>query len=239
MKVKSAKQFLMMVICFDLVAAVMVIISISLSAMAFINSKKKPEIVAQGPQFIKEYVYVEKEEPADQTAEQEKATEAAVVFGTYEKPESIEEWIAGTDFKIVDCDLSLELQEYTYYIADQYNIDFSLLMAIMEQESRYQVDVVSRTGDFGLMQINERNIEWISNAIGLTDIKDPEQNIEAGAYVLWTLFNQYGDNVNMVLMAYNMGAGNAKKLWNDGIYESHYSREVLERQENINGNKGI
>lgn len=207
--------------------------SIILSVITYVDCKRKLKRMAE-PQVVRQYIYLEPEEEEAEEEPQEEVSEE-ISFGAYEKPESLEEWVAGTDFKIVDCDLPLDLQEYTYYIADKYHIDFTLLMAIMEQESRYQVDVVSKTGDYGLMQINERNHEWISEALGLSDITEPEQNIEAGAYVLWTLFQKYGDNVNMVLMAYNMGAGNASKLWNDGIYESHYSREVIERQGAING----
>lgn len=155
--------------------------------------------------------------------------EEPVTYGEYEKFETIHEWIGSTDFVVLDRDLPLELQEYTYYIADKYKIDFTLIMAVMEQESNYKLDAFSGD-DYGLMQINKCNHEWLTRELGLTDITEPMQNIEAGAYVLWTLFEKYEGNVNMVLMAYNMGEGNARKWWNKDVYESYYSRSVLERQ---------
>ena len=122
-------------------------------------------------------------------------------------------------------------------MADNYHIDFYLLMAIMWKESRYTPDVVSRGGDYGLMQINKRNHEWLTETLGLDDITDPKQNIEAGAYVLWMLYEKYDGNTHMALMSYNMGEGNARKLWNQGVYESNYSRSVIAKQEELaNGN---
>lgn len=89
------------------------------------------------------------------------------------------------------------------------------------------------------MQINQKNHEWLSNAVGVTDFLDPYQNIQAGIYILGTLFEKY-DDPHKVLMAYNMGESGASKLWDQGIYQSKYSQRVIGYQETyikeLNGN---
>jgi soluble lytic murein transglycosylase-like protein len=162
--------------------------------------------------------------------------EPIALYGTIEYVEAtnMHEWESDADFKAVDCALDVDVQEFTYYLAYGYNIDFYLLMALMEQESMYEADTISSTGDYGLMQINQCNHEWMSEELGITDFLDPYQNIMAGTYEINRLFEKYGDT-NKVLMAYNMGEGGARKLWNQGIYETEYTRSIAEKYETIEG----
>ena len=157
-------------------------------------------------------------------------------YGTIEYVEStsMHEWETDADFKAVDCALDVDVQEFTYYLSYGYNIDFYLIMALMEQESMYDADTISSTGDYGLMQINKCNHEWLSEELGITDFLDPYQNVMAGTYEIHRLFEKY-DDANKVLMAYNMGEGGARKLWNQGIYETDYTRSIAEKYEAIKG----
>ena len=123
-----------------------------------------------------------------------------------------------------------DLQEFTYYLSAAYDIDYTLVLAIISKESSFMPDGISSTNDYGLMQINQNNHEWLTNAVGVTDFLDPYQNIQAGVYILNTLFEKY-DDPHMVLMAYNMGEGGASKLWDQGIYQSKYSQRVIGYQE--------
>ena len=130
------------------------------------------------------------------------------------------------DFVPLDCELSDDLQEYAWMLCESNNVSFSLLMAIMKQESGYNPHLISNTNDYGLMQINKINHEWLAEALGITDFLDPKQNIKAGVYILKLLFEKY-DDTKKVLMAYNMGEGNAKKYWEGGIFETEYCEKVL------------
>ena len=161
-------------------------------------------------------------------------SEPTTLYGTIEYIEetNMHEWETDADFVAVDCDLDADVQEFTYYLAYGYNIDFYLIMALMEQESMYKADTISSTNDYGLMQINKCNHEWLSEELGITDFLDPYQNIMAGTYEIHRLFEKYGDT-NKVLMAYNMGEGGARRLWNQGIYETDYTRSVAEKYESI------
>lgn len=167
---------------------------------------------------------------------QEVENEPIAMYGTIEYVEAtnMHEWETDADFQAVDCALDVDVQEFTYYLSYGYNIDFYLLMALMEQESMYEADAVSSSGDYGLMQINQCNHEWLSEELGITDFLDPYQNVMAGTYEIHRLFEKYGDT-NKVLMAYNMGEGGARKLWNQGIYETEYTRSIAEKYETIKG----
>lgn len=123
-----------------------------------------------------------------------------------------------------------DLQEFTYYLSAAYDIDYTLVLAIISKESAFMPDGISSTNDYGLMQINACNHEWLTEELDITDFIDPYENIKAGLFILRGLFEKY-DSTSKVLMAYNMGENGASKLWEQGIFESNYSKDVLQRQE--------
>lgn len=127
---------------------------------------------------------------------------------------------------LYDIPLSKELQNYTQDVCEEYGVSYPLALAVMNRESRYQADAVSKTSDYGIMQINQGNHEWLEEELGITDWLDPEQNILAGVYVL-SQFSEYEDP-HQILMSYNCGPTGAKRLWADGVYSTAYSRAVVE-----------
>lgn len=132
-------------------------------------------------------------------------------------------------FQPLDVDLDEETQEFIFYLCKGYNIDFCLVMAIIKQESNFDASTISPTNDYGLMQINIVNHEWLTDTLGVTDFLDPEENVRAGVFVLRKLFEEYNDP-SLVLMSYNMGEKGATKLWKKGIYSTEYTESVFEYQ---------
>lgn len=140
---------------------------------------------------------------------------------------SADELELADEFELLyDIPLSEELQRFTYERCEELGLPYELVLGVMWKESGYDPSSVSSTGDMGIMQINESNVEWIMGVCGLTDIMDPEQNITAGTKMLYYLYSQY-DDIDHLLMVYNMSSQKAKKLWNDGIHSSEYSRAIL------------
>lgn len=92
---------------------------------------------------------------------------------------------------LYDVPMSDELQRYIREQAERQDVPFEIALAVIERESSYQPDAVSDTGDFGLMQINICNHRWLYEELGITDVMDPEQNIEAGLYILGQAFQRY------------------------------------------------
>lgn len=158
-----------------------------------------------------------------------------LVYGAYDDRCFTEEvsldWGAGDlDFKPLDCRMPEEEQEFVFYLCSGYNMDFTLVMALIEHESHFDPAAISKTNDYGYMQINVQNHEWLTETLGVTDYTDPYQNIRAGVFVLRKLFERYQD-VEMVLMAYNMGENGAGRLWDKGVFRTDYTQEILNIQQ--------
>ena len=168
----------------------------------------------------------------------EQVSTETLVYGAYDDRTFTQEisldWGAGDlDFTPLDCKMPEEQQEFVYYLCSGYNLDFTLVMALIQHESSFDPNVISNTNDYGYMQINAINHDWLTETIGVTDYTDPYQNIRAGVFVLRKLFERYQDT-DMVLMAYNMGENGASRLWEKGIFETDYTQSILTIQEQFN-----
>lgn len=129
-----------------------------------------------------------------------------------------------------DCPLDNDLQDYIREVCEVNNIPMSLVLAIISAESSFRPNVISKTNDYGLMQINVANHGWLSDEYGVTDFLDPYLNVFCGIQIYKKHYEKYGD-VNKALMAYNLGATGAKRLWNEGIYETDYTQKILKIME--------
>jgi hypothetical protein len=148
--------------------------------------------------------------------------------------EMSQDWGNGNlDFVALDVPLDKNLQEFIFYLSAGYNMDFTFIMAVIQQESQYNADAVSKSNDYGLMQINEVNHPYITETLGVTDFLDPYENVRAGMFILRKLFEKY-ETPEKVLMAYNIGETGAGILWKQGIFETNYSKSVLQIQQEMN-----
>ena len=128
-----------------------------------------------------------------------------------------------------DINVPKEIQDYMFDLCKQYNVPVALIVAMMERESRFNSDAVSRTNDYGYMQINKGNFEWLKNTLGISNLLDPEENILCGIYIISSHLKKNNNNINNALMCYNCGAGGAARLWKQGTYSTAYSRAIIER----------
>lgn len=120
--------------------------------------------------------------------------------------------------------LDIELQDFLWETCKEYDITeyYELLMAQMYHESNFVINIKSNTNDYGLMQINKCNHDWLSEKLGFTDFMDPYNSIVAGVYLMSYLLNKY-DSEEKALVCYNMGERTVK----NGTYSTKYSRGVL------------
>lgn len=166
---------------------------------------------------------------------------AATVFWFYPRaqapeppPEMVIVCITGAplptepEFKAYDVPLSVELQEYAQKQGEKSSVPLNLVLAVIWQESGFRPNVVSHTGDYGLMQVNECNHKALRQELGVTDIMDERQNILAGIHILSQAVEQT-DSLNDALMVYNLGPAGAKRQWAKGVTSTPYSRGVLEK----------
>lgn len=125
-----------------------------------------------------------------------------------------------------DVPLSESLQEFIATLCEEENVPESLVYSMIETESQFDPDVISDTEDYGLMQINSCNHEWLAELYEVEDFLDPYDNVFCGIKIVGSYLSKYGD-YNQALMCYNMGESGAKALWEKGIYSSSYSREIV------------
>ena len=122
--------------------------------------------------------------------------------------------------------LSNDLQDYIFELCSEENVPVSLVLSMISTESEFNPEVVSDTGDYGLMQINKCNHEWLKETYDVSDFLDPYENVYCGIKIIGQLLDKYGD-YHKALMAYNMGEQGAKTLWEQGVVSSSYSREIV------------
>lgn len=160
----------------------------------------------------------------------------SLIYGRYDGiifEGEIPEVKSGEEFVPLDVPISGDLQEFIFYLSEGYEIDFTFVMALIQQESSFRVDVVSNSGDYGLMQVNEKNHALITEALGVTDFLEPYNNVRSGMFILRKLFEKY-ETPEKVLMAYNLGECGAARLWEQGIFEINYSKRIFQNQKQFN-----
>lgn len=191
--------------------------------------------------FKTNYDALAKDYAALQRSHEELQVDFNAMYKELNKPNVVEakEVIEPIDYQrgaaaLYDIELSEELQQYTYTMCSYYGVEglYETVLAIMWQESSFVPTKVSKTDDYGLMQINKCNHEYLKENLGLVDMLDEFDNIEGGVYILSTLFEKYED-IDKVLMAYNMGPGGAASAWRRGHYTSAYSLSVREKEQMI------
>jgi soluble lytic murein transglycosylase-like protein len=106
--------------------------------------------------------------------------------------------------------------------AQQYDLDFGLIKAVIHTESGFDPNARSGPGAQGLMQL----MPATAKRYRVTDAWDPAQNINAGAKHLRYLLKRYGD-LSLALAAYNAGEGNVDKY--GGIPPFTETQDYVER----------
>lgn len=95
----------------------------------------------------------------------------------------------------------MHVQGLIAQVAREQNIDQSLLKAVVEAESDYNQDEVSKTGAMGLMQL----MPDTAKTLGVVDPFNPYENLTGGAKYLSQMMKRYNGNTEMALAAYNAG----------------------------------
>ena len=116
-------------------------------------------------------------------------------------------------------------------IAPHYNIDAYLVLAMIQQESNFKINVRSHKGAIGLMQL----MPDTAKRFGVKDINDPIENIKGGIRYLKWLLKHYRGNVSLALAGYN--AGENKVASYKGIPPYKETRNYVKQILNVYGKK--
>jgi soluble lytic murein transglycosylase-like protein len=99
------------------------------------------------------------------------------------------------------------LNEAVARIAADQELPAELIHSVIQVESNYNPNAVSRKGAQGLMQL----IPSTARRFGVVDAFNPVDNIQGGARYLKYLLELYGGNYGLALAAYNAGEGAVAK----------------------------
>lgn len=131
-----------------------------------------------------------------------------------------------------DVPLDEALQDHIRELCEENDVPMELVLAIISCESSYDPYAVSVSGDYGLMQINRINHEWLEEDYGITDILNPYQNITGGVTIL-AQYREMFDSWEETIVAYNRGPTGARNLFSQGITATEYSINVMARYEQL------
>ena len=134
----------------------------------------------------------------------------------------------GVDFNSVGLNLDAYAAEVNAAAAE-HGVDPALVRAVMQAESAFNPNAVSRAGAQGLMQL----IPATASRFGVSSPFDPGQNIEGGVTYLAWLLKRFDGDVQRAAAGYNAGEGAVDRY--DGVPPYQETLRYVERVAILHG----
>ena len=112
--------------------------------------------------------------------------------------------------KVIESNTDPSPTNFDYIIRQKsvkYDIEPSIIKAVIEAESNWDDKAVSKKGAIGLMQL----MPATARDMQISNRYDPEQNIEAGTRYLKMLLERFNGDMELAVAAYNAGPTNVEK----------------------------
>jgi soluble lytic murein transglycosylase-like protein len=130
--------------------------------------------------------------------------------------------------KYYDVDLSEKLQQYIIDESKKYEIEPTIVFAIIEHESNCVENAIGDEGrSKGLMQIQERYWKNLMDELNVSDLMNPYDNVKVGIAIL-NVFKNKNKNIYWILAAYNGGESYANKI---DCSKNKYANKITRRSE--------
>ena len=91
--------------------------------------------------------------------------------------------------------------------ASSFGVDGALIKAMVQIESGYNPNAVSKKGAFGLMQL----MPDTARRYGVRNVRSPTDNLRGGVRYLKDLLQMFDQDTKLALAAYNAGENNVKR----------------------------
>lgn len=121
---------------------------------------------------------------------------------------------------------SVNPAEYDHIIstcASKYGVNQSLIKAVIQAESGYNPNAISRKGASGLMQL----MPGTARSLNVSNSFDPKDNVEGGVKYLRFLLDTFRGDVSLAVAAYNAGLNKVAKY--GGIPPYNETRTYVNR----------
>jgi hypothetical protein len=102
---------------------------------------------------------------------------------------------------------NVKFGQFIQSAATRFHVDADLISSVIAIESNFNPKAVSRRNARGLMQL----IPGTANRLGVRNIFDPAENIDAGTRYLGELLHRYDNDLILALAAYNAGPERVQK----------------------------
>lgn len=132
--------------------------------------------------------------------------------------------------------------DFAWECSNKYGISYTLGLSVLKTESDFDINLVSKTNDVGIAQINKRTAKWIASELKMNtyDLRDPKTNIEFMFFYLNYLRNywkQHGlsneQTFELTVISYNRGIEGAKNYIKRHGYQNIYLQKVKENKYKI------
>lgn len=111
--------------------------------------------------------------------------------------------------------LPLKYQDIVDRYAAEYQLEKSLVNAVIFCESHFETEAVSSADALGLMQVTQETGWWAAEQMGIEaenlDLTEPDTNIRIGCWYLSWLTEKFDGVTETALAGYNAGHGNISK----------------------------
>lgn len=134
--------------------------------------------------------------------------------------ERIEETLIEQGYYRDDIPLSYLEQDFLHAAADEFGIDYYIMVALIERETRFNNIYGDGGNAYGYCQIWPKWWSGLMAEIGAEDLNEPQDNFRTAAAILAQHLERYG-SMRDALTAYNTGRPG----------ESEYASEVLANAE--------
>lgn len=92
-------------------------------------------------------------------------------------------------------------------VARRHDVDPALVKAMVQAESAFDPNAVSRSGARGLMQV----LPETASRFSIVNLSDPHENLKAGVLYLKHLIALFDGNITMAVAAYNAGPNRVRR----------------------------
>lgn len=145
--------------------------------------------------------------------------ETPVVRQEQTKTEKFSERGAGGTRQVIS-----DAKSPTKRLAEQYDVEVELILALVKRESTFNPKAVSRNGAAGLLQLmpptarglglkvpSYKNVRKPTPEPSIDERFHPTKNLSAGIKYLHEMLERYNGDYSLALAAYNVGPGNVRK----------------------------